>query len=137
MKPIKFSREEMKAIVGEVQEPTNMEAAKLVGRNEAHWVLASDLISRITVQSCRQSGLSVVYTELLDFDGDEVYFTTQPELVGKTYFDAQLAFSDSSVFGLVKGGAPVLSGQVRIGELDESVQEAFKAAYAVGDQQKR
>ena len=96
-------------IVGEVQEPTNMEAAKLVGRNEAHWVLASDLISRITVQSCRQSGLSVVYTELLDFDGDEVYFTTQPELVGKTYFDAQLAFSDSSVFGLVKGGAVYLN----------------------------
>jgi len=96
-------------IVGEVQEPTNMEAAKLVGRNEAHWVLASDLISRITVQSCRQSGLSVVYTELLDFDGDEVYFSTQPDLVGKTYFDAQLAFSDSSVFGLVKGGAVYLN----------------------------
>jgi len=92
-------------IVGEVQEPTNMEAARLVGRAEAHWVLASDLISRITVQSCRQSGLSVVYTELLDFDGDEVYFSYQPELVGKSYFDAQLAFSDSSVFGLVKNGS--------------------------------
>jgi len=50
-----------------------------------------------------------VYTELLDFDGDEVYFSTQPELVGKTYFDAQLAFSDSSVFGLVKGGAVYLN----------------------------
>jgi voltage-gated potassium channel Kch len=92
-------------IVGEVQEPTNMEAARLVGRNEAHWVLASDLISRITVQSCRQSGLSVVYTELLDFSGDEVYFTSQPSLVGKTFFDAQLAFADVSVFGIVKGGA--------------------------------
>jgi voltage-gated potassium channel Kch len=91
-------------IVGEVQEPTNMEAARLVGRDEAHWVLASDLISRITVQSCRQSGLSVVYTELLDFDGDEVYFTSQPSLVGKSYFDAQLAFDDSSVFGIVKNG---------------------------------
>ena len=39
-----------------------------------------------------QSGLSVVYQEFLDFDGDEIYFTTQPSLVGKTYFDAQLAF---------------------------------------------
>ena len=96
-------------IVGEVQEPTNMEAAKLVGRDEAHWVLASDLISRITVQSCRQSGLSVVYTELLDFDGDEVYFSAQPSLAGKTYFDAQLSFSDSSVFGLVKGGTVFLN----------------------------
>jgi len=96
-------------IVGEVQQPTNMEAARLVGRDEAHWVLASDLISRITVQSCRQSGLSVVYTELLDFDGDEVYFTSQPSLVGKTYFDAQLSFDDSSVFGIVKGGTVYLN----------------------------
>jgi voltage-gated potassium channel Kch len=90
-------------IVGELQEEENLEAANLVGRDEAHWVLASDLISRITVQSCRQSGLSVVYTELLDFDGDEIYFTEQPELYGTTYFETQLAFADSTVIGMVKG----------------------------------
>ena len=33
-------------------------------------MLGDELIGRITVQSCRQSGLSVVYSELLDFDGD-------------------------------------------------------------------
>ncbi len=88
-------------IVGEIQEPGYMEAARLVGRDEAHWVLASDLISRITVQSCRQSGLSVVYQELLDFDGDEIYFSVQPSLVGKSYLEAQYSFSDSSVMGLV------------------------------------
>ena len=92
-------------IVGEIQEPGYMEAAQLVGRDEAHWVLASDLISRITVQSCRQSGLSVVYQELLDFDGDEIYFTVQPSLVGKSYLEAQYSFADSTVMGLVSGGA--------------------------------
>ena len=91
-------------IVGEIQQPANLEAARLVGRDEAHWVLASDLISRITVQSCRQSGLSVVYTELLDFDGHEIYFTEQPNLVGQTYFDTQLSFAESCVLGIVKGG---------------------------------
>ncbi|HEX4444762.1 MAG TPA: hypothetical protein VHZ81_14430 [Galbitalea sp.] len=90
-------------IVGEIQDPQNLEAAALVGKDEAHWVLASDLISRITVQTCRQSGLSVVYTELLDFDGDEIYFSEQPALSGKSYFETQLSFSDSTVFGLVKG----------------------------------
>jgi len=88
-------------IVGEIQAPGYMEAARLVGRDEAHWVLASDLISRITVQSCRQSGLSVVYQELLDFDGDEIYFTVQPSLVGKTYLEAQYSFAASTVIGLV------------------------------------
>lgn len=90
-------------IVGEIRQAENLEAAHLVGRDEAHWVLASDLISRITVQSCRQSGLSMVYTELLDFDGDEIYFTEQPTLVGRSYFEAQLAFADSSVIGVLQG----------------------------------
>jgi len=61
------------------------------------------------VQTSRQSGLSVVYTELLDFDGDEIYFSEQPALVGKTYFDAQLAFADSSVIGILSGGAVLLN----------------------------
>ena len=96
-------------IVGELEDAASLEAATLVGRDEAHWVLGDDLIGRITVQSCRQSGLSVVYSELLDFDGDEIYFTEQPSLYGKTYFDAQLAFVDSTVMGLVKAGSVILN----------------------------
>ena len=96
-------------IVGEIQEPDYMEAAYLVGRDEAHWVLASDLINRITVQSCRQSGLSIVYSELLNFEGDEIYFTTQPSLVGATYLEAQFSFGNSTVIGLVSGGSVTLN----------------------------
>lgn len=96
-------------IVGELRDPANLEAARLVGRHEAHWVLSSELISRITVQTSLQSGLSVVYSELLDFDGAEVYFTTQPSLAGRSYFDAQLAFADSAVFGIVRDGAVLLN----------------------------
>ena len=46
----------------------------MVGGDEAELILVGDLIARIVAQTCRQSGLSVVYTELLDFDGDEIYF---------------------------------------------------------------
>jgi voltage-gated potassium channel Kch len=96
-------------IVGELQDPANTEIANLVGRDEAHWVLASDLISRITVQTCRQSGLSVVYTELLDFDGDEIYFAEEKGLIGQSYFDAQLAFAESTVMGMVKAGKVLIN----------------------------
>jgi len=91
-------------IVGEIRQAANMDAARLVGRDEADWVLTDDLISRITVQTSRQSGLSVVYTELLDFGGDEIYFSEQPGLVGKSYFETQLAFRDSTVIGVLVGG---------------------------------
>ena len=90
-------------IVGEIRQAANMDAARLVGRDEADWVLTDDLISRITVQTSRQSGLSVVYTELLDFGGDEIYFSEQPALVGKSYFETQLAFRDSAVIGVLAG----------------------------------
>ena len=50
----------------------------------------------------------MVYGEL-DFDGDEIYFTEQPSLVGRTYFDAQLAFPKCVAMGLEKGGDVILN----------------------------
>jgi voltage-gated potassium channel Kch len=108
-------------IVGELEHESNLEAARLVGKGEAHWVLGEDVIGRITVQSCRQSGLSVVYSELLDFDGDEIYFTDQPDLYGRSFFDTQLAFVDSAVMGIVKAGVVQLN-------------PSPEAVYEVGDQ---
>ena len=57
----------------------------------------------MTVQTCLQPGLSAVCTELLDFTGDEIYFSEQPDLVGASYLDAQLSFSASTVIGFVRG----------------------------------
>jgi K+/H+ antiporter YhaU regulatory subunit KhtT len=87
-------------VVAEIREARNMEVARLVGKDEVELVLAGDLISRVTVQTCRQSGLSVVYMELLDFGGDEIYFKEEPALVGKTFGESLLLYADSSVIGL-------------------------------------
>ncbi len=96
-------------VVGELRDPANLEVARLVGRDEVEWVLARDLINRIIVQTCRQSGLSVVYSELLDFAGDEIYMAVVPELVGRTYREAQLSFVDSTLIGLVTGEGVILN----------------------------
>lgn len=87
-------------IVAELSEPRNLEVARLVGKDEVQIIVTTDLISRIIVQTARQSGLSVVYTELLDFGGDEIYFTAEPALVGRTFGEALLAYEDSAVIGL-------------------------------------
>lgn len=92
-------------IVAEIRDPKNIEAARMVGRDEAELVQVGDLISRIIAQTCRQSGLSVVYTELLDFGGDEIYFHSEPALAGKLFGEALLAFEDSAVIGLHRPGA--------------------------------
>lgn len=102
-------RKEPYHIVAEIRDPRNMQVARMVGKDEAELVLVGDLISRITVQTCRQSGLSVVYTELLDFGGDEIYFKHEPSLAGKTMGDAIMAYEDSTVMGLRTASGPRLN----------------------------
>lgn len=87
-------------IVAEIRNPRNMEVAKMVGRDEVELILVGDLIARITTQTCRQSGLSVVYQELLDFGGDEIYFKAEPALTGKTFGEALLAYESSAIIGV-------------------------------------
>ncbi len=91
-------------IVAEIRDPKNLEVARMVGRDEVELISANDLISRIIAQTCRQSGLSVVYTELLDFGGDEIYFKAEPSLTGRTFGETLLAYEDSAVIGLLRGG---------------------------------
>lgn len=86
-------------IVAEIKDKVNLEAANLVGKNEALFVLTPDLTARITAQTSRQAGLSIIYMQLLCYEGDEMYFKQEPSLVGKTYKDALFAYNTSTVMG--------------------------------------
>ncbi len=97
-------------IVAEIRDVKNMLAARVVGKEQVEWVLVGDLIARIIAQTSRQSGLSVVYTELLDFAGDEMYFRQEPHLAGKTFGEALAWFEKNTVMGLKPvGGLPKLN----------------------------
>jgi voltage-gated potassium channel Kch len=89
-------------IVAEISDNNNKEVAEMIASGEVTLVHTEDLISRVIAQSCRQSGLSVVYTELLDFDGDEIYFQEEPGLTGKTFKDAVMSYEDSTIIGIRK-----------------------------------
>jgi voltage-gated potassium channel Kch len=91
-------------IVAELKDDKNVSVARMVGKNEIEVILAGDLISRITVQTCRQSGLSVVHTELLDFGGDEIYFKAEPALLGRTFGEALSAFKKCAIIGVYANG---------------------------------
>jgi hypothetical protein len=80
----------------------------MVGRDEVELIVTGDLIARIVVQTCRQSGLSVVHTELLDFGGDEIYFQEEPRLVGRTFGESLFAYEDSAIIGLRTADGRVL-----------------------------
>ena len=101
-------KQEAYHIVAEIREPRNLEAAALVGGAEAIYIQGEELIARVTAQTCRQSGLSVVYTELLDFDGAEIYFKAEPGLAGRTYREVISAYEDSTVMGVMTASGQCL-----------------------------
>ena len=87
-------------IVAEIDDDANMEAASLVGQNEACYVRTSNVLAKIAAQTCRQSGLSMIYADLLDYSGDEIYLTEEPQLVGKSYQQSLAAYATSAVIGI-------------------------------------
>jgi voltage-gated potassium channel Kch len=108
----KLSRDagQTKHIVAELRNPKNAEVANILGKDEVQTILTGDIVARLLAQTCRQSGLSTVYTDLLDFGGDEVYFQEEPTLIGKAFGDALLAYDDSAVIGICpKDEDPILN----------------------------
>ncbi|HWS27942.1 MAG TPA: hypothetical protein VN259_15375, partial [Xanthomonadales bacterium] len=101
-------RKEPFHIVAEIRDEHNLEAGELVGGKEAIYVRGDELIARVTAQTCRQSGLSVVYTELLDFDGAEIYIKPEPALAGKPYRQVIDAYVESAVIGIIRADGDTL-----------------------------
>lgn len=90
-------------IVTQIHDPKNMDVVKMIGTKDlVQPILTNDLIARVVAQTSRQSGLSLVYTELMNFGGDEIYFKQEPALSGKTFGDSLHAYETSTLMGIRK-----------------------------------
>jgi len=106
-------------IVAEMKDIANYEVAKMVGKDEAEILFVDDIIAKIIVQTSRQSGLSIVYTELFDFDGVEIYIQSENKLIGKSYGEALSVYEDSSLIGIKQ-----MDGSVKLNpEMDYVIKE--------------
>lgn len=87
-------------VVSAMRESRNMQVAKLAG-GDAIVLDGDDISARLVVQTARQSKLSVVYHDLLDFGGDELYVVTVPAFVGRRFGDILQAYRKGCPVGLV------------------------------------
>lgn len=115
-------------IVSEMHDLKNIRVGEMIAKEEGVFILNNDIISRMLVQTCRQSGLSVVFTELLSFEGDEIYFSDEPKLTGKTFAEALKMYETSSVIGLFfrEGHTkvnPPMNTQIREGDQIIAISE--------------
>jgi K+/H+ antiporter YhaU regulatory subunit KhtT len=97
------------SIVGEIRDSSNLEAAELVSEGAVHWVLVEQIVNRLIVQTCRQNGLSSVFTELLDFSGSEIYLSKHGKLKGLTYGEVSQMLEASVAVGVIREHDVVLN----------------------------
>ncbi|MEI9992735.1 MAG: hypothetical protein WDM86_22210 [Rhizomicrobium sp.] len=121
-------RDERYRIAAEVRDEKTIELARVVGGDEVQLVLADDLISKIVVHSSRQSGLSAVYSELLDFDGCEIYTAEQPALTGRTFGEAVMAYDACTLIGICR-----VDGEVRLNPPMDTQFEAGMRAIIIAE----
>ena len=95
-------------IVTAVRDPDNADIARMVGRDDVEVIQIGNLVARITAQTCRQAGLSIVYNELMRFAGNEFCFQSEPRLTGKASGEAVLAYEDTIVIGIATAAGRVL-----------------------------
>ncbi|MCX5404116.1 NAD-binding lipoprotein [Streptomyces sp. NBC_00335] len=94
-------------VVAAVRDSRNHLTARLAAGPTGHVLCVDDIVARLLVSTARQPGLSLVYAELLDFDGDEFYPVAPGDLVGRMFGEALLSFDTSSAVGLLHGGGNV------------------------------
>ena len=88
-------------IVAEFDQGSTARAVRQAMPGQIATVVSKEVVARIAAQTSRGSGLGTVYQELLDFAGDEFYLADPPpQWVGRTFGEAMLSSSNSTLVGL-------------------------------------
>jgi len=91
-----------KSVTAEVMCAENHEIATIAGSRKAQVVKTNEMISKIILQTSRISGLSLVYDELLRFEGNEFHISKFPQLAGQKFGDVLLDFPNGCPVGVAR-----------------------------------
>lgn len=89
-------------VTAEVMQSHNQELAVIASNHRARVVKTNEMISKIILQTARIAGLSLVYDELLRFEGNEIHFKKIPPVVGKRFGEILLDFPNGLLVGVAK-----------------------------------
>lgn len=87
-------------IVAEVFTDRNRQVVKDIAPESVSIIDAEEILAKIMVQTSRTSGLAVVYSELLSFEGCEMYFHNDPRWKGVRFDRLQYHFPDGVPIGI-------------------------------------
>ncbi len=96
------------AIVAEVFNERNRQVVKDIAPEIVSVIDAEEILAKIMVQTSRTSGLAVVYSELLSFEGCEMYFHNNPKWDGLRFDRLQFHFPDGVPIGIRKPDGEIM-----------------------------
>ena len=111
-------------IVAAIENPKILDSIKLISEDEIEAILKGEFITKIEAQTLLHPGLSLVITDLLDFEGDEIYMKKEPGLTGRSYQEVILAYDTSSVIGFLTSKGKILlnpTSTTVLGEHDQII----------------
>ena len=83
-----------------IHDAENLDAARIAGRNRAEILYFKRTIARLMAHASRQPGISSVFTNLLSYDGDEIYVEALQGAEGHTVAELNLRLPKSTVIGI-------------------------------------
>ena len=101
------TRDDDFSVVVEIFNPTHREIVRSSFPEHVVTVNTSDVLAKLLVQTSRSVGLSVVYNEILSFDGCEMYFY-DAEWDSITFGDATFRFPDGVPIGIRTGEGEIV-----------------------------
>ncbi len=87
------------SVVAEVFDPRNRQVVEDVAPGRVIAIDAEEILAKVMVQTSRTSGLSVVYSELLSFEGSEIYFHSE-DWGGIRFDELLFRFEEGVPFGI-------------------------------------
>lgn len=87
-------------IIADVSDSSAANALLQSSQGRVVTVESQELIAQVTAHACRQPGLAAIYLDLLDFEGNEMYYQPAGEAAGKMFGEALLAYPHASLIGL-------------------------------------
>ena len=96
-------------IIATVRDPEVIAPATIAGGSRAEILNFHNTIARLMVQSGRHPGMSEILSEILSFEGNEIYVEDNPSLTGLTISQINLRLTDCVAIGMVKGDKPLIN----------------------------
>jgi hypothetical protein len=91
-------------VIAELRDERHARSLRAATPEHVEVVVSVEVAAEIVARTSRHPGLTAVFEELLDFEGDEIYFQREPGLVGEPFSTALLSYPSSTPIGLVHDG---------------------------------